>query len=178
MRHDWRKKPLVASLDPMTNVELRRDERVLELARTKSILIIQAPSEAMPYYANPPGRLLAERAPKVNPPADIVPIDKESPLPIDDSDGGCDTPGDKEYTASQRETSLLKIEPGDVISDNGHEIYNLLHEHGINTVIMMGVHANICILNRGFAIRQLTKWNIHCIFVRDLTDARYNPASS
>lgn len=155
----------------------RRMEPVLEQARAKSILIIHAPSETMPFYANTPGRLLAQRASKVSPPPDIVPTDKEPPLPIDDSDGGCDTPGEKEHKAWQRETPLLKIEPGDVISDDGHEIYNVLRERGINTVMMMGVHANMCILNRSFGIRQLTAWGIHCILVRDLTDAMYNPAS-
>jgi hypothetical protein len=34
-----------------------------------------------------------------------------------------------------------------------------------------------CILNRSFGLRQLTKWGVHCILVRDLTDAMYNPAS-
>src|SRR3954467_199102 len=46
------------------------------------------------------------------------------------------------------------------------------------TVLMMGVRANMCILNRSFGIRQLTKWGMHCILVRDLTDAMYNPASA
>lgn len=155
----------------------RRMEPLLEEARANSILIIHAPSETMPYYANAPGRLLAERAAKVEPPVAMVTIENEPPLPIDDSDGGCDTPGDKQYKAWSRETPLLKIEPGDVISDDGHEIYNVLRQHGIDTVLMMGVHANMCILNRSFGIRQLTKWGIHCILVRDLTDAMYNPAS-
>lgn len=155
----------------------RRMEPVLEQARAKSILIIHAPSETMPYYANTPGRLLAERAAKVYPPAATGPVENEPPLPIDDSDGGCDTLGDKEYKAWSRETPLLKIEPGDVISDDGHEIYNVLRQHGINTVLMMGVHANMCILNRSFGIRQLTKWGLRCILLRDLTDAMYNPAS-
>ena len=155
----------------------RRMEPVLEQARAKSILILHAPSETMPYYANTPGRLLAERAVKVDPPTAFTPMENEPPLPLDDNDGGCDTPGDKEYKAWSRETPLLKIEPGDVISDDGHEIYNVLRQHGIDTVLMMGVHANMCILNRSFGIRQLTKWGIHCILVRDLTDAMYNPAS-
>ena len=155
----------------------RRMEPVLEQARAKSILIIHAPSETMPYYRNAPGRLAVERAPKVDPPADAVVFDKQPPLPIDDSDGGCDTPGDKEYRAWQRETPLLKMGPGDLISDDGREIYSVLRERGIDTVMMMGVHANMCILNRSFGIRQLTKWGIHCILVRDLTDAMYNPAS-
>ena len=152
-------------------------EPVLEEARARSILIIHAPSETMPAYANSPGRRLAEQAVKVDPPAMTLLMEKEPPLPIDDSDGGCDTPGDKQYKAWHRETPLLRIEPGDVISDDGHEIYNVLKEHGIDTVLIMGVHANMCILNRSFGIRQLTKWGIHCILVRDLTDAMYNPAS-
>src|SRR5436305_9376172 len=156
----------------------RRMEPLLEAARAKSILIIHAPSETMSYYANTPGRLLAQRAMKVDPPAEIVPIAKEPPLPIDDTDGGCDTSGDKQYQAWKRETPLLKIEPGDAISDDGHEIYSVLREHQINTVLIMGVHANMCILNRSFGIRQLTKWGMHCILVRDLTDAMYNPASA
>jgi hypothetical protein len=39
----------------------------------------------------------------------------------------------------------------------------------------MGVHANFCILNRSFAIKQMTKWGMRCVLVRDLTDAMYNP---
>jgi hypothetical protein len=33
----------------------------------------------------------------------------------------------------------------------------------------------MCILNRGFAIKQMTRWGIRCILVRDLTDAMCNP---
>jgi hypothetical protein len=155
----------------------RKMEPVLEQARARSVLIIHAPSDTMDFYANAPGRLLAEHAPVVAPPRAAEPMEKEPPLPIDDSDGGCDTPGDKEHKAWTRETPLLKIETGDVISDKGSEIYNVLQQHHINTVLMMGVHANMCILNRTFGIRQLTRWGVHCILVRDLTDAMYNPAS-
>ena len=41
----------------------------------------------------------------------------------------------------------------------------------------MGVHVNMCILNRSFGIRQMTRWGVPCILVRDLTDAMYNPKS-
>jgi len=33
----------------------------------------------------------------------------------------------------------------------------------------------MCILNRSFAIRQMTKWGVRCILIRDLTDAMYDP---
>src|SRR3954468_18155331 len=68
----------------------RRMEPVLKQAWAKSILIIHAPSETMSYYANAGGRVLAQRAVKVDPPAEIL-IAPEPPLPIDDRDGGCDT---------------------------------------------------------------------------------------
>ncbi|MBS7613119.1 hypothetical protein KEJ48_02590 [Candidatus Bathyarchaeota archaeon] len=45
----------------------------------------------------------------------------------------------------------------DVISDNGLEIYSFMKLHGINNLIMMGVHTNMCILNRPFRIRQMVK---------------------
>src|SRR6478672_8584964 len=72
----------------------RKMEPVLERARQAGVLIIHAPSETMSFYANTPGRLLAENAPQVSPPQDASHIDP--PLPIDDSDGGCDT-GNKTY---------------------------------------------------------------------------------
>jgi nicotinamidase-related amidase len=152
-----------------------RMEPLLERARTAGILIIHAPSETMDFYAGSEGRRLAQSAPHVDPP-EAAPL-RDPPLPIDDSNGGCDTPGDTEHRAWSRETHLLAIAPGDVISDNGTEIYNVLRQHGIDTVFYMGVHANMCILNRSFGIRQLARWGIHCILVRDLTDAMYEPSS-
>jgi nicotinamidase-related amidase len=150
-------------------------EPLLKQARAAGILVIHAPSDTMSYYANDPGRLLAENAPKVNPPAGRT--IQQPPLPIDDSDGGCDTPGDVSHQAWKKETSALSLKPGDVISDKGTEIYNVLQEHHIDTVFFMGVHANMCILNRTFGMRQMDKWGLRGILVRDLTDAMYNPAS-
>jgi hypothetical protein len=69
----------------------------------------------------------------------------------------------------------LEIAPQDYISDSGQEIYNLLLSRGIQTVFYTGVHANMCILNRTFAIKQMTKWGMRCILLRDLTDAMYGP---
>jgi nicotinamidase-related amidase len=153
----------------------QRMEPLLAQARAAGILIIHAPSETMDFYSNAPGRLLAQNAPHATPPPERTFAD--APLPIDDSDEGCDTPGDKPHKAWSRETEALTIAPGDVISDQGQEIYNVLQQHHIDTVLFMGVHANMCILNRSFGVRQLSKWGLRCVLVRDLTDAMYNPAS-
>jgi nicotinamidase-related amidase len=153
-----------------------RMEPLLEKARGAGVLIIHAPSETMDFYGGSEGRRLAQSAPHVDPSEAAAPL-HDPPLPIDDSNGGCDTPGDTEHRAWSRETPLLTIAPGDVISDSGTEIYNVLRQRGIGTVFYMGVHANMCILNRTFGIRQLARWGIHCILVRDLTDAMYEPSS-
>lgn len=97
----------------------QRMEPLLERARASGILIIHAPSETMDFYAGSEGRRLAQTAPEVDPP-EAAPL-HDPPLPIDDSNGGCDTPGDSEHRAWSREIPLLTIARGDVISDSGTE---------------------------------------------------------
>jgi nicotinamidase-related amidase len=152
---------------------VKKLEPVLEIARRNGMIIVHAPSETMSFYANTPQRQRMLALPAFQPPKErniTAP-----PLPIDDSDGGCDTPGEKEHRAWTCEHPGLKIAPEDYISDNGQEIYNLLRSRGIETVFYTGVHANMCILNRTFAIKQMTKWGVRCILLRDLTDAMYGP---
>jgi nicotinamidase-related amidase len=144
----------------------------LEAARKQGIQIIHAPSETMDFYRDAPQRKRILAIGKVDPPAALDLPDP--PLPIDDKGGGCDTP-DQFYKAWTRENPGLPIADTDVISDNGSEIYSFLRERGIRNLLVMGVHANMCILNRSFAIKQMTKWGVRCILVRDLTDAMYSP---
>jgi nicotinamidase-related amidase len=153
---------LVKKLDP-----------VLKAARRKGIIIVHAPSETMSFYANTPQRQRMLSLPAFASPKELSLT--SPPLPIDDSDGGCDTAGETEHRAWTREHPGLEIAPEDYISDNGREIYNLLRSRGIETVFYTGVHANMCILNRTFAIKQMTKWGVRCILLRDLTDAMYGP---
>jgi hypothetical protein len=44
-------------------------------------------------------------------------------------------------------------------------------------LLLHDVRANMCILDRTFGIKQLTRWGTRCVLVRDLTDAMYEPAS-
>ena len=147
---------------------------LLKLARARGVQIVHAPSDVMDFYKDYPQRRLMQSLPKVQPPQALDLSDP--PLPIDDSDGGCDTPGDKEHKAWSRQNPAIDIEPQDVISDDGSEVYSFFHERGIKYLFIMGVHTNMCVLGRSFAIRQMTRWGINCILIRDLTDAMYNPA--
>lgn len=155
----------------------RKIAPVVEVARSQGFLIIHAPSDTMDYYKEAPQRLKMLAIAPTEPPAPLALSDP--PLPIDDSDGGCDTPNNPlpvNYRNWTRENAAIPIAPSDLISDSGREVYSALRSRGIKTLFVAGVHANMCILNRTFAIRQMTKWGVRCILIRDLTDAMYNPA--
>jgi nicotinamidase-related amidase len=151
---------------------VRRMAPFVEAARRRGIQIIHAPSETMAFYENAPERKRMLAVTKVTPPAALTLLDP--PLPIDDKKGGCDTP-DQFYKAWTRENAGIRIDASDVISDDGAEIYSFLRERDIRTLLVMGVHTNMCILNRPFAIKRMTSLGVRCILVRDLTDAMYNP---
>ena len=148
---------------------------VLAAARAKGVRIIHAPSDTMGFYAETPARRRLRAAPYISPPAEV---DRPAPpLPIDDSDGGSDTGESEETRVWTCQHAAIEIDHAlDGISDNGQEIYNYLQLHGIRHVLIMGVHTNMCILNRSFGIKQLVKWGVNVALVRDLTDAMYNPA--
>jgi nicotinamidase-related amidase len=144
----------------------------VQVARKAGILIVHAPSETMDAYQDSPQRKAILALQQIDPPP---PLNLTSPaLPVDDSDGGCDTP-DKFYKAWTRQHRAVRIAEGDLISDKGGEVYSALRARGITHLLVMGVHTNMCILNRTFAIKQMSKWGVRCILVRDLTDAMYDP---
>jgi nicotinamidase-related amidase/type 1 glutamine amidotransferase len=151
-------------------------------ARRRGALIIHAPSGTMDFYAEHPGRRLAQAAPAVEPPVPLerwcrLDPDHEPPLPIDDTDGGCDgprvwQPGDP--VPWTRQIASLEIDPGDAITDSA-EAYFLLRQRQIRHVIITGVHTNMCVLGRPFGIRQLVRQGLQVALARDLTDTMYNP---
>jgi hypothetical protein len=99
----------------------------------------------------------------------------DPPLPIDDSDGGSDTGETSWYPAWTRQHPAIEIRDEDGISDDGQEVYSLLHRRGIRNLLIAGVHTNMCVLNRSFGIRAMARRGVRCVLVRDLTDSMYNP---
>eukprot|EP00164_Ancoracysta_twista_P004971 GFYU01006759.1.p1 GENE.GFYU01006759.1~~GFYU01006759.1.p1 ORF type:complete len:344 (-),score=112.62 GFYU01006759.1:241-1272(-) len=99
------------------------------------------------------------------------------PLPIDDSDGGCDTELNPNYKRSEVgfHAGIEMDKEKDVLSSKAKEILNFLHHRGIKVLVMMGAHTNMCILDRPYAMKQYVRYGFPVVLVRDLTDAMYNP---
>jgi nicotinamidase-related amidase len=161
--------------------------RVLIAARNKGVLIIHAPSTTMEFYKDTPARRRAQEASHAEPPAPLSTSDRwgtkwvwpdalhEGDLPIDDSDMGCDCPTKcKVRDAWTRQISTLEIDQErDAITDDGQETVNLLAEHRIKHVVLLGVHLNMCVLGRPFAIRQMVHQKRDVALMRDMTDTMY-----
>ncbi|HOD83171.1 MAG: Isochorismatase family protein [Planctomycetes bacterium ADurb.Bin126] len=156
----------------------RMNELVGELRR-HGVLIIHCPSGTLGFYKDHPGRKLAQATPKA---AAKIPLQgwmrldpkREGPLPIDDSDGGCDCqPRCKGGSPWRRQIATIQIADGDAITDSA-EAYYLMRQRGIRHVLVMGVHTNMCVLGRPFGIRQLVTQGLEVALVRDMTDTMYN----
>lgn len=161
---------------------------VLKHAREQGVFIIHAPSSVTKFYNGTPQRKRAKDAPFAKTPVPLSTDERwgtnwcwpdkkrEAELPIDDSDMGCDCAEKYEpHEAWTRQIATLEIAPGDAITDNGQEAWNLLQQRKIDNVILMGVHLNMCVLGRPFGIRQMTYLGKNVVLMRDLTDSMYNP---
>jgi len=160
-----------------------RMNEIVSKARNKGILIIHAPSGTVKFYEGHPARSRAQNAPKAaNLPGDISKwcrwIDKNEETlgyPIDHSDGGCDCqPKCEQGSPWRKQVEAIEIRDEDAISDSGVEIWNLLEQRGIDNVIIMGVHTNMCVLGRPFGLRNMARNGKNVVLMRDMTDTMYN----
>jgi len=156
---------------------LPRMNEVVKALRGRGVLIVHAPSDTMGFYKDSPARKRVLDAPKAEDPKDLAHDDP--PQPIDASDQGSDTGETSWHTAWTCQHPAIEIdEARDAVSDNGRDLYNLYRQRGIKNIIIMGVHTNMCVLGRSFAIKQMVRWGFQVTLVRDLTDTMYNPARS
>ena len=156
------------------NIMAPRMNVVIDTARDQGIQIIHAPSDTMDFYDGHPARSWVLDVPHVEMPDPIEHPDP--PQPVDSSDGGSDTGEENGFKAWHRQHPAIEIKDGDAISDNGQEVYNILVQKGIKNLLYMGVHTNMCVLGRSFAIKAMVRsGQFNVALVRDLTDAMYNP---
>jgi nicotinamidase-related amidase len=155
------------------------NERVSR-AREKGGLIVHAPSGTMDFYEGTEGRERFLAAADTGPLSDPVPI-KDYPLPIDDSDGGSDSVDQYPHTKfCKRQTEKIIIDHSRdlVCGDEGERLHAFLASRKIKLLVYMGVHTNMCILNRSFGIKNMLRRGYKTVLVRDLTDTMYNPERS
>lgn len=165
----------VADLAPRMNT-------VVADLRAGGALIIHAPADCVGFYADSPARRRALAAPYAPAP---VPFawntwnwEREERLPSTLTDPGpcsCDTPdpcndGQPPHPWT-RQIASIDIAPSDAVSDDGQEVWNLLQLNKVAHVVLMGVHANICVLSRAYGIRQLVYLGMRPILCGDLTDS-------
>jgi nicotinamidase-related amidase len=162
--------------------------RLIASARNRGVLIVHCPSTCVDFYKDTPARRRAMNAPFAKPPIQLATSERwgtawdwpdesrEPPLPIDDSDMGCDCEPRCELREPwTRQIATIQIDhERDAITDNGQELYNLLTKREIDNVAICGVHLNMCVLGRLVAIRQLVKLGKQVVLVRDMTDTMYN----
>jgi nicotinamidase-related amidase len=173
-----------------------RVEAFLTAARARGAFIIHAPSGCMSVYQDHPARRRAQAAPPARTlPRGIdqwcakIPAEEKGKYPIDQSDGGEDD-DPAEHAAWHAKLAAmgrnpkapwkgqhagLTVRDEDAVSDSGVEVWNLLEARGIDRVMLVGVHTNMCVLGRPFGLRQLAKNGKTVVLVRDLTDTMYNP---
>jgi nicotinamidase-related amidase len=179
----------VAEMAPTMN-------KVVGELRDRGALVIHAPSTCVDFYKDTPQRKRAIAAPYAKTPIELSKTERwgtawcypddahEGKFPIDDSDMGCDCQARGAEKPCQinapwtRQIASIEIAAADAITDNGQQTYNLLKQHGIENVVIMGVHLNMCVLGRPFGIRQLTRLGQKVYLVRDLTDTMYNSKMS
>jgi nicotinamidase-related amidase len=177
----WDKHWCKGATERVSEVAPRMDAFVKE-ARSRGVLIVHAPSSCMSAYNDHPARRRAEEAPKAaSLPSGIdqwchrIPAEEKGKYPIDQSDGGCDCePKCGEGSPWRRQIDRIEIRDEDAISDSGIEIWNLLEARGIQNVLILGVHTNMCVLGRPFGLRQMASHGKQTLLVRDLTDTMYN----
>lgn len=160
---------------------------VISIARSEGVLIVHAPSGCMDHYKDYPGRKEALKYinPSFNRVMNVIsteklPSEKNAIWPIDQSDGGCTDLTDKGNVNRKvwtKENDQIKIKDNDVISDAGDEIAGVFAARGIKNVILMGVHTNMCIINRSFGLRNMVRLGLNVVLMRDMTDAMYDSRS-
>ena len=155
-----------------------RVNEVVKALRRKGVFIIHAPSGTMEHYEGYPARRRALDAPKaanlpdgINRGGRLLKSEDEAEWPVD-VQHGCDGQG-KPHAAWSKQIDTIQIKEEDAITDRASEMWNLMEARGIENVLFMGVHTNMCVVNRPFGLRNLVRYGKNAVLVHDLTDAMY-----
>lgn len=160
--------------------------QTLEAARELGVHVIFAPSDVTQFYKDEPARMRTLALPKASKPNNSNVPQPTFPLGTS-TDGGCDgtAPQGSPWT---RQIATLTIDhdkdyliAADLPSDPNageQELYNIVSKLGLKHLIYMGVHENMCIMGRPFAIERVRSWGWprgDIAVMRELVDVMYTP---
>ena len=135
---------------------------LLNYMRDNGCVIVHCPSDTMEYYKDYPQRKkileLAENVMLNVNETNRAKIESLPLLYVDMKRVECDC-GDADHKCEQRQPwskqiDTLEIKDIDLIGDN-EEVLKAFITLGIEQVLIMGVHTNLCVLHRRFAIKNL-----------------------
>ena len=137
--------------------------------------MIHAPSDTMGFYDRAPQRLRAGSIAESDPPPEADLREPAPPPPRTFHEDCPDVPRCAPVKCApwpwERQHPAIEIADEDLISDSGKEIYNAISHFLVDLVAIAGVHADRCVLDRPFGLRQLRRWGIECVLLGDLTEA-------
>lgn len=156
-------------------------DQFLTAARQKNIRIIHAPSDTLVYYYHHPSRKRSVAVHRkdigTNMATDVLTLlntERRAPYLIDQTHCPCE-PDCKKGHPWTRQNEAIHIEDRDFILGEGYELWSILERWGIANVVLVGVHANGCILSRPFGLRNLVRSGRRVVLCRDLTDVMFDP---
>lgn len=133
-------------------------------------MIVHAPSETMSFYAEYAARTWVTELSEPAIPANRDHSDPPLPQPEPDPCPGFTQPKGPPWPWT-RQHAAIGIADTDAILETGAEMYAVIDARAVEKVYVMGVHTNMCVLDRSFGIKQLVRWGIDCRLVSDLTEA-------
>lgn len=157
---------------------------VISITREKGVQIVHAPSGCMEYYKNHPARKLAKkyqvRSVKQKLGEGKLECEQGQEWPFEISHGGCDdNPKCEPVNASvwTKQIDKIEIKDGDIITESGYEAGSFFIKKGIKNVILVGVHTDMCVIDRSFGLRNMSRLGMNVVLMRDMTDAMYDSTS-
>jgi hypothetical protein len=154
-------------------------DRWLRGMRAAGCHIVFCPSDVTGAYEGTGARRRCQEAPRWE--LSSAPALELPPHPVGVTDGGSDTRGDQPvHTQAWRaqHPALFIDDDRDGLSDVAEEVFGYLAAREVGLVLMAGVHLNMCVLKRPFALIELVRNGFEAALVQDLTDAMYDPADS
>ena len=155
-----------------------RMNHALAALRSLGVQIFWGPTDVADQYVGTPQR---EKSVAVEPHPLPTPLDIQFPTLDCYGAGGCMCGSGIDCRVNYGWDGMnpnLKIDQLDLIVEGTQEVYSWCQKLGINCLIFLGFHTNVCTTGKPVGIGPMMRIGIQSILARDMTDAisGYNPS--